>query len=170
MKTENELLQHIYQDASMATFTLTKLLENLKEKDNKIKDATEDILKEYEQFAKTSKQLLQEQKIIPQEESMMAKMGASMGIKKEVINDGPTKLNARRKIMAQVYDIQEQRMPKESKTAFIGRTEDIFHPLLEKIFNLLSSQNAELKEGIKNLQEAIDNLKATDDNTDTDAE
>ena len=71
----------------MATFTLTKLLENLKEKDNKIKDATEDILKEYEQFAKTSKQLLQEQKIIPQEESMMAKMGASMGIKKEVIND-----------------------------------------------------------------------------------
>ena len=87
MKTENELLQHIYQDASMATFTLTKLLENLKEKDNKIKDATEDILKEYEQFAKTSKQLLQEQKIIPQEESMMAKMGASMGIKKEVIND-----------------------------------------------------------------------------------
>ena len=87
MKTENELLQHIYQNASMATFTLTKLLENLKEKDNKIKDATEDILKEYEQFAKTSKQLLQEQKIIPQEESMMAKMGASMGIKKEVIND-----------------------------------------------------------------------------------
>ena len=44
------------------------------------------------------------------------------------------------------------------------------YPLLEKIFNLLSSQNAELKEGIKNLQEAIDNLKATDDNTDTDAE
>lgn len=87
MKTENELLQHIYQNASMATFTLTKLLENLEEKDNKIKDATEDILKEYEQFAKTSKQLLQEQKIIPQEESMMAKMGASMGIKKEVIND-----------------------------------------------------------------------------------
>lgn len=87
MKTENELLQHIYQNASMATFTLTKLLENLKEKDNKIKDATEDILKEYEQFAKISKQLLQEQKIIPQEESMMAKMGASMGIKKEVIND-----------------------------------------------------------------------------------
>ena len=87
MKTENELLQHSYQAASMATFTLTKLLENLKEKDNKIKDATEDILKEYEQFAKTSKQLLQEQKIIPQEESMMAKMGASMGIKKEVIND-----------------------------------------------------------------------------------
>ena len=87
MKTENELLQHIYQNASMATFTLTKLLENLEEKDNKIKDATEDILKEYEQFAKTSKQLLKEKKIIPQEESMMAKMGASMGIKKEVIND-----------------------------------------------------------------------------------
>ena len=84
MKTENELLQHIYQDASMATFTLTKLLENLKEKDNKIKDATEDILKEYEQFAKTSKQLLQEQKIIPQEESMMAKMELRWELKKKL--------------------------------------------------------------------------------------
>lgn len=66
--------------------------------------------------------------------------------KKEVINDGPTKLNARRKIMAQVYDIQEQRMPKESKTAFIGRTEDIFHPLLEKIFNIYGPRYAKRKE------------------------
>ena len=84
---ECELLQHIYKDASMACFTLTKLLEDLKEKDNKLKGPIENILKEYEEFANTSKDLLEEKQIIPQGENMMAKMGASMGIKKEVKAD-----------------------------------------------------------------------------------
>jgi len=55
--------------------------------------------------------------------------------KVELVNDGPTKLNARRKIMSVVYDVQEQRQPKETKAAFRGRTEHIYHPLIEKIFN-----------------------------------
>ena len=59
-------------------------------------------------------------------------------VKQEVINDGPTKLAARRKIMAQVYDLQEQRQPKEAKAAFDARTDGINHPLLEKIFNVLA--------------------------------
>ena len=41
------------------------------------------------------------------------------------------------------------------------------YPLLEQIFNLLTSQNAEIKEDIKNLQEAIDSLKADDNADDT---
>jgi len=53
----------------------------------------------------------------------------------ELVNDGPSKLNARRKIMSVVYDVQEQRTKGETKAAFRGRTEHIFHPLLEKIFN-----------------------------------
>lgn len=40
------------------------------------------------------------------------------------------------------------------------------YPLLEKIFNLLSSQNTEIKEDIKKLQDAIAQLKDSDDNTD----
>jgi len=55
--------------------------------------------------------------------------------KVEIVNDGPTKLAARRKIMAVVYDVQEERAKGETKAAFRGRTEHIFHPLLEKIFN-----------------------------------
>ncbi|MBQ9786529.1 MAG: 50S ribosomal protein L17 [Clostridia bacterium] len=66
--------------------------------------------------------------------------------KKEVINDGPKKLAARRKIMAQVYDVQEQRLPKEPKSEFIARTEDIKHPLLEKIFNVYAPKFAARKE------------------------
>ena len=55
--------------------------------------------------------------------------------KVELVNDGPKKLAARRKIMSVLYDRQEQRKEKESAVAFKQRTEHIQHPLVEKIFN-----------------------------------
>ena len=56
-------------------------------------------------------------------------------IKVELVNDGAKKLAARRKIMAKVYDLQEQRKDNETKANFIARTENIRHPLIEEIFN-----------------------------------
>ncbi len=64
-------------------------------------------------------------------------------VKTEVLNDGPKKLAARKKIMAYVYDLQEQRKPKESLESFKHRTEGINHPLLEKIFNVYAPKYAE---------------------------
>jgi large subunit ribosomal protein L17 len=64
-------------------------------------------------------------------------------VKREVLNDGPSKLNARRKIMAKLFDRQEQRQPKESKSNFVERTKDIYHPLIEKIFNVYAPKYAE---------------------------
>ncbi len=64
-------------------------------------------------------------------------------VKKQVLNDGPKKLAARKKIMSYVYDLQEQRKPKESKEAFNMRIEGINHPLLEKIFNVYAPKYAE---------------------------
>ncbi len=66
--------------------------------------------------------------------------------KKQVMNDGPKKLAVRREIMANVYDIQEQRAPKDSKSDFIARTQDIKHPLIEKIFNVYAPKYAQRKE------------------------
>ncbi len=63
-------------------------------------------------------------------------------IKTTVSNDGPKKLNARRKIMAYLYDRQEQRKPKESVDAFEARIAGINHPLLEKIFNVYAPKYA----------------------------
>lgn len=57
-------------------------------------------------------------------------------VKTTVTNDGPKKLQARRKLMAYLMDRQEQRKPKESIEAFEARTMNINHPLLEKIFNV----------------------------------
>lgn len=69
----------------------------------------------------------------------------SKGVKanREVINDGPKRLAARRAIMAYVYDIQEQRKEKESKQNFKARTAGINHPLIEKIFNVYAPKYAE---------------------------
>ena len=65
---------------------------------------------------------------------------------REVINDGPKKLAARRKLMSKLVDIQEVRAPKESKSAFIARTEDIKYPLIEKMFNEYAPKYAKRKE------------------------
>ena len=51
------------------------------------------------------------------------------------VNDGTKKLAARRKLMAELYDLQEIKGDKESKSAYAARTKDIAHPLVEKLFN-----------------------------------
>ena len=65
---------------------------------------------------------------------------------KEVVNDGPKKLSARRALMAKLNMVQEQRLPKEKKEAFLKRTEDIKYPLIEKIFNEHAPKYAKRKE------------------------
>jgi len=67
-------------------------------------------------------------------------------VNKEVVNDGPKKLVARRQIMSKLHDIQEVRAQKESKADFVKRTEDIKHPLVEKIFNVYAPKYAQRKE------------------------
>ncbi len=52
----------------------------------------------------------------------------------EFVNDGAKKLAARRRLMAELRDLQETRKDKESKAAFVARIKDVNHPLIEKIF------------------------------------
>ncbi|HEY8390610.1 MAG TPA: 50S ribosomal protein L17 [Clostridia bacterium] len=63
--------------------------------------------------------------------------------KVEHYNDGPSKLAARRKLMAELYDLQEPKSDSESKTAYKARTKDIKHPLIEKIFNEIAPKYAQ---------------------------
>lgn len=82
-----ELLEYIYKDSDMSVITLEKLLQELNDKDNKIKKKTEEILKSYEDFLSKSKKLLNKFDSPLEENSYIAKMGAKMGIKKEVKSD-----------------------------------------------------------------------------------
>lgn len=53
----------------------------------------------------------------------------------KAVNDGATKLTARRKLMTGLADIQEVRLPKETATEYKLRTKTVRHPLIEKMFN-----------------------------------
>ena len=87
MKEKFELYKHILKDSDMSVFSLTKLLEDLKEKDNKIKGTIEDILKGYERYLKDVKNVLKKNKVDLKYDGILAKAGARMGIMMEVNND-----------------------------------------------------------------------------------
>ena len=63
-----------------------------------------------------------------------------------LVKDGAKKLNARRKIMTLVYDLQEVKGFKESKPEFKKRTKAIKYPLIEKIFDEYAPKYANRKE------------------------
>ena len=87
MKENFELVEHIYQDSEMASFTIRDLLGRLKEKDNKITKYLEDILHEYERFSEETYNILKDNNQEVTAESSMTKWMAKMGIKKEVESD-----------------------------------------------------------------------------------
>ena len=65
---------------------------------------------------------------------------------KRVIKDGPKKLAARRRIMAKLHELQEEKGAKESKADYKARTKDINHPLIEKLFNEIAPKYAQRAE------------------------
>ena len=87
MKEKNELLMHIYETSDMGVKSTTKLINLLKNKDNKIKNILEQELKEYEKFYKESKNLLKKEKITPNTFGIMADIMSSMEMKIEVKKD-----------------------------------------------------------------------------------
>lgn len=65
---------------------------------------------------------------------------------KEVKNDSPSKLHARRQLMAYLYNIPEQKKKDENKKDFKERTKDIKYPVIEKLFNEIAPKYAKRKE------------------------
>ena len=55
-------------------------------------------------------------------------------VKQTFTNDLPSKLHARRLMMAYLYDIQEAKKDDESKKDYKERTKDNKHPVVEKLF------------------------------------
>ena len=64
-----------------------------------------------------------------------------------VKNDAPSKLHARRQIMAYLYDVKEPKQDDESKKAYAERTKDAKYPCVEKLFREIApkykARNAE---------------------------
>ena len=52
----------------------------------------------------------------------------------ETVDDAPSKLHARRLIMAYLYDVKEPKLSGETKADYKERTKDNKHPVVEKLF------------------------------------
>ncbi len=55
-------------------------------------------------------------------------------VKQTFVNDLPEKLNARRLMMAYLYEIKEAKKDDENKREYRERTKDNKHPVVEKLF------------------------------------
>jgi len=55
-------------------------------------------------------------------------------VQKEVVNDSPAKLAARRAIMAQIYDVKPVKAKNENRKEYSERLGGVRHPLVEKLF------------------------------------
>lgn len=80
------------------------------------------------------------------ETEVVTKDAKGKEVKKTLIKDGTKKLNARRKIMNLVTNLQEVKGFKESKAEFRARTKSIKYPLIEKIFDEYAPKYAARKE------------------------
>lgn len=78
---------HIYETCDMGVKSTTKLIDLLRNKDNKIKKLLEDELKEYEKYLVKSEKLLKKNKVEPEGAGMMAEMMAKMSMKMDVKKD-----------------------------------------------------------------------------------
>lgn len=87
MNENAELLEFIYQNASMGVKSCTNLIKILNTKDNKIKKIVEVELKEYESFVKKSEKLLKKYKVEPKEKGVMADLMSKMGMNMEMMKD-----------------------------------------------------------------------------------
>jgi large subunit ribosomal protein L17 len=52
----------------------------------------------------------------------------------EVTNDLPSKLHARRRMMAYLYNVKPEKEYGESKSGYFERTKDVKNPVVEKLF------------------------------------
>ena len=67
-------------------------------------------------------------------------------VSKKVIQDSPKKLAVRRQLMGKLRDLQEKKEFAEKKSDFKKRTQEIQHPLMEKLFNEIAPKYAQRKE------------------------
>ena len=87
MDVNTELLEYIYQSSEMGVVSLTNLLKDINEKENKLKPIISEELSTYEKYQKESKKLLSKNKAEVKENYMKKKMMSKMGISKEVKKD-----------------------------------------------------------------------------------
>ena len=87
MNENIEMIEYIYKSSEMGVSADTKLLNELNNKDNKIKKLISEELKLYEKFLKETENIIKKSKYDIKKINIMAKIGSDMAITKEVMMD-----------------------------------------------------------------------------------
>ena len=82
-----ELLEYIYKNTEMGVYSCEKLIQDLNNKENKIKKIIEGILKGYENYKQESKKIIKRYKYELKKSPIIAKISSSMSMKMEVAKD-----------------------------------------------------------------------------------
>jgi alanyl-tRNA synthetase len=87
MNENIEMIEYIYKSSEMGVISCTKLLNELNNKENRIKKLISEELKKYENYLKETEKIIKKSKYEIKKASIMAKIGADIGIVKEVLMD-----------------------------------------------------------------------------------
>lgn len=87
MNENVELLEYIYKNSEMGVYSCEKLIQDINNKENKIKKPLEGILKGYENFKKESKKLINKNNYELKKSPFIAKISSSVQMKMEVAKD-----------------------------------------------------------------------------------
>ncbi len=138
MKENNELLMHIYKVSEMGVLSTSKLLNTLKNKENKIKTILSEELKKYEEFYKITNKLLNKEKVVPKGSSIITKISSDMGITMETIKDNSDAAIA--KMLIEGFTMGNSEM-----TMKVNKYKDICNKKIIKIANeLIKFQGREI--------------------------
>lgn len=87
MNEVNELLEYMYKSSSMGVTSLTNVLKEIDNKENKLKSVISDELTTYENFFKKCEKLLKKHKAKISDNNIMIKVMSKQGIKREIKKD-----------------------------------------------------------------------------------
>ena len=87
MNENSELLILIHENTKMGKTSTKKLLDLIKDKDNRIKFVLEEELQRYEDLYKRCNKLLKKQNIVPNKKGLLANLTSTMAMKMEVSKD-----------------------------------------------------------------------------------
>lgn len=107
VKKQFELVERVYKDAAMGRYSINKVLDMIKNRDNKITEDVKKISDEYSSYEEKAKEILISREVTPEEEGAITKMMSSMGIYKEVMSDNSDSAIADMLIQGMVMGITE---------------------------------------------------------------
>lgn len=138
-----EFLEKMYKIVDMGSHSCKKLLDDLKDKDNKIIDTISDIDKEYLSFKDEIVELFEKYGVEKITNNYMAKMGSSMEMKMEVMNDNSDAKIADMLIRGNTMGVIEI---EKDITKFEGKTDKELIKTAKRLLEFQNNSIAKLKE------------------------